>query len=46
MSASPAVPFASGTTTHFRSARIGLSGDPVYGLDLAALCVRQDVEGE
>ena len=37
----PAVPFASGTTTHFLSARIGCEVlHPVYGLDLAALCVR------
>jgi ABC-type transport system substrate-binding protein len=43
----PALPFASGTTTHFLSARMGCPVlHPVYGLDLAALCVRQDVEGE
>ena len=37
----PAVAFASGTTTHFVSARIGCQVlHPVYSLDLAALCVR------
>jgi len=39
----PAVPFASGTTTHFLSARMGCPVlRPVYGLDLAALCIRPD----
>src|SRR5215207_251793 len=39
----PAVPFASGTTTHFLSARMGCPLlHPVYGLDLAALCIRPD----
>jgi YVTN family beta-propeller protein len=38
-----AVPFASGTTTRFLSARMGCPVlHPVYGLDLAALCVRDD----
>jgi ABC-type transport system substrate-binding protein len=41
----PAVPFASGTTTHFLSARMGCPVlHPVYGLDLAALCVTPDSE--
>jgi ABC-type oligopeptide transport system substrate-binding subunit len=36
----PVVPFASGTTTHFLSARMGCEVlHPIYGLDLAALCV-------
>jgi YVTN family beta-propeller protein len=39
----PAVPFASGTTTRFLSARMGCPlPHPVYGLDLAALCIRPD----
>jgi YVTN family beta-propeller protein len=39
----PAAPFASGTITHFLSARMGCQVlHPVYGLDLAALCVRDD----
>ena len=39
----PGVPFASGTTTHFLSARIGCEVlHPVYSLDLAALCVRDE----
>jgi YVTN family beta-propeller protein len=39
----PAVPFASGTTTHFVSARVGCQVlHPVYSLDLAALCVRDE----
>jgi YVTN family beta-propeller protein len=41
-----AAPFASGTITHFLSARIGCQIlHPVYALDLAALCVR-DEDGE
>lgn len=41
----PAVPFASGTLTHFLSARMGCQVlHPIYGLDLAALCVREDAE--
>jgi hypothetical protein len=41
----PAVPFASGTTTHFLSARMGCPVlHPVYGLDLAALCIGEDAE--
>jgi YVTN family beta-propeller protein len=43
----PAAPFASGTLSHFLSARMGCQVlHPLYGLDLAALCVRDDVEGE
>ncbi len=43
----PAVPFASGTLTHFLSARMGCQVlHPIYGLDLAALCVRDDAEAE
>ena len=39
----PAVAFASGTTTHFVSARTGCHVlHPVYSLDLAALCVRRE----
>jgi ABC-type oligopeptide transport system substrate-binding subunit len=39
----PALPFASGTTTHFLSARMGCPVlHPVYGLDLAALCVSDE----
>jgi YVTN family beta-propeller protein len=39
----PAAPFASGTVTHFLSARMGCQvPHPIYGLDLAALCVRDD----
>ena len=39
----PAVPFASGTLTHFLSARMGCQVlHPIYGLDLAALCVRDE----
>jgi hypothetical protein len=39
----PAVTFASGVSTHFVSARIGCEVlHPVYGLDLAALCIRDD----
>ncbi len=43
----PAVPFASGTITHFLSARMGCQVlHPIYGLDLAALCVRDDGDAE
>ena len=43
----PAVPFASGTVTHFLSARMGCQVlHPIYGLDLAALCVREDADDE
>jgi ABC-type transport system substrate-binding protein len=39
----PVVPFASGTTTHFLSPRMGCEIlQPVYSLDLAALCVEGD----
>ena len=39
----PAAPFASGTVTHFLSARMGCEvPHPVYGLDLAALCVKDE----
>ncbi len=45
--AAPAVPYASGIVTHFLSARMGCQVlHPLYGLDLAALCVRDDVEDE
>ena len=41
----PAVPFATGTVTHFLSARMGCQVlHPIYSLDLAALCVRDDAE--
>ena len=40
--AAPAAPFATGTTTHFLSSRMGCQIlHPIYGLDLAALCVRK-----
>lgn len=40
--APPAAVFASGTVTHFVSARIGCPVlQPLYGLDLVALCVRE-----
>jgi peptide/nickel transport system substrate-binding protein len=40
--AAPAAPFATGTTTYFLSARMGCQVlHPIYGLDLAALCVRR-----
>ncbi len=40
--AAPAVPFATGTTTHFLSARMGCQVlHPVFGLDLTTLCVRR-----
>ena len=43
----PAVPFASGTVTHFLSARMDCQVlHPIYGLDLAALCVRDDADDE
>ena len=39
--AAPAAPFATGTTSYFLSARMGCQVlHPIYGLDLAALCVR------
>jgi YVTN family beta-propeller protein len=42
-----AVPFATATSTHFLSARMGCQVmHPVYGLDLAALCVRDDADGD
>jgi peptide/nickel transport system substrate-binding protein len=42
-----AAPFASGTVTHFFSARMGCQVlHPVYGLDLPALCVRDDAEAD
>jgi YVTN family beta-propeller protein len=38
--AAPAAPFATGTTTHLLSARMGCEVlHPVWGIDLAALCV-------
>ncbi len=40
--AAPAAPFATGSTSHFLSARMGCQVlHPIYGLDLAALCVRR-----
>ncbi len=43
--AAPAVPYASGIVTHFLSARMGCQVlHPLYGLDLAALCVRDEKE--
>ena len=40
--AAPAAPFATGTATHFLSARMGCQVlHPIFGLDLAALCVRR-----
>jgi YVTN family beta-propeller protein len=45
--AAPAAPFATGTTTYFLSARMGCQVlHPIYGLDLAALCVRHAADGE
>jgi YVTN family beta-propeller protein len=45
--AAPAAPFASLTLNHFLSARMGCQVlHPLYGLDLAALCVRDDGEDE
>ena len=41
----PAAAYATGTITHFLSARIGCEVlHPIYGLDLAALCVSDDAE--
>jgi YVTN family beta-propeller protein len=41
--AAPAAPFATGITTYFLSARMGCQVlHPIYGLDLAALCIRRD----
>jgi peptide/nickel transport system substrate-binding protein len=41
--AAPAAPFATGTSTYFLSARMGCQVlHPIYGLDLAALCIRRD----
>jgi peptide/nickel transport system substrate-binding protein len=38
----PAAPFATGIATHFLSARVGCQVlHPIYGLDLAALCVKR-----
>jgi YVTN family beta-propeller protein len=38
----PAAPFATGTKIHFLSARMGCQVlHPIYGLDLAALCIRR-----
>ena len=40
--AAPAAPFATGSTTWFLSARMGCQVlHPVFGLDLASLCVRR-----
>ena len=40
--AAPAAPFAAGVTTYFLSARMGCQvPHPIYGLDLAALCIRK-----
>ena len=40
--AAPAAPFATGTTTHFLSARMGCQVlHPIFGLDLTTLCVRR-----
>ena len=45
--AAPAVPFATGTVTHLFSARMGCQVlHPVWGLDLAALCVRDEAEDD
>lgn len=44
--AAPAAPFATGSTTYFLSARMGCQVlHPIYGLDLAALCVRRAADG-
>src|SRR5919108_1652143 len=44
--AAPAAPFASGSTTYLLSARMGCQVlHPIYGLDLAALCVRHGADG-
>ena len=40
--AAPAAPFATGSSTYFLSARMGCQVlHPIYGLDLAALCIRK-----
>ena len=45
--AAPAAPFASSIKTHFLSARMGCEvSHPLYGLDLAALCVRDEGDEE
>lgn len=45
--AAPAAAVATGTVTHFLSARMGCQVlHPVYGLDLAALCVQDAVDAE
>jgi hypothetical protein len=39
---SPVIAYATGTTREFFSARVGCQAfNPVYGLDLAALCLRR-----
>ena len=44
--AAPAAPFATGTSTYLLSARMGCQVlHPIYGLDLAALCVRRGPDG-
>jgi len=41
--AAPAAPFATGTATYFLSARMGCQVlHPIFGLDLASLCIRRD----
>jgi peptide/nickel transport system substrate-binding protein len=41
--AAPAAAFATGVSTYFLSARMGCQVlHPIYGLDLAALCIRRD----
>ena len=41
--AAPAAPFATGSSTYFLSARMGCQVmHPIYGLDLASLCIRRD----
>ena len=38
----PAAPFATGTASYLLSARMGCQVlHPIYGLDLAALCVKR-----
>jgi hypothetical protein len=45
--AAPEATFASGETSYFLSARMGCQVlHPIYGLDLAALCVRDDVDAD
>jgi YVTN family beta-propeller protein len=40
--AAPAAPFATGTATYFLSARMGCQVlHPIFGLDLASLCIRR-----